>query len=71
MQFEVINLGSEKIPQTINLGNKCSPKEIQAFNKLLKEYIDIFSWTHDDLKKYDTNIIQHVIHMNPQTNPFQ
>jgi hypothetical protein len=71
MQFEVINLGSEKIPQTINLGKKCSPEERQAFIKLFKEYKDIFSWTYDDLKTYDTNIIQHVIPMKPQTKPFQ
>jgi hypothetical protein len=38
---------------------------------LFKEYKDIFSWTYDDLKTYDTNIIQHIIPMKPQTNPFQ
>jgi hypothetical protein len=71
MQFEVINMGSDNTPHNINLGKKCSPEERQAFIKLFKEYKDIFSWTYDDLKTYDTKIIQHVIPMKPQTKPFQ
>jgi hypothetical protein len=71
MQFEVINLGTSNMPQNVNLGKNCSPVEKQAFIKLFKEYKDIFSWTYDDLNTYDTNIIQHIIPMKPQTNPFQ
>jgi hypothetical protein len=71
MQFEVINLGTNNTPQNINLGKNCSSEERQAFIKLFKEYKDIFSWTYDDLKTYDTNIIQHVIPMKLQTKPFQ
>jgi hypothetical protein len=28
---------------------------------LFKEYIDVFSWTYDDLKPYDKTIFQHII----------
>jgi hypothetical protein len=61
MQYEVINLGTDQNPQNINLGINCSPSERNAFIKLFKEYKDIFAWTYDDLKVYDTKIIQHVI----------
>jgi hypothetical protein len=71
MHFEVINLGFEKMPQTIKLGKKCSCEERQTFIKLFKEYKNIFSWTYDDLKAYDTNIIQRVIPMKTQNQPFQ
>jgi hypothetical protein len=71
MQFEVINLGTSSIPQNINLGKNCSPTEKQAVIKLFKEYKDIFAWTYDDLKAYDTKIIQHIIPMKPQTKPCQ
>jgi hypothetical protein len=71
MQFEVINLGTNNTPQNINLERIVPLEERQAFIKLFKEYKDIFSWTYDDLKTYDTNIIQHVIPMKLQTNPFQ
>jgi hypothetical protein len=65
MQFENINLGTNNIPQNVNLGKNYSPPQRQAFIKLFKEYIDIFAWTYDDLKTYDTKIIKHVIPMKP------
>jgi ribonuclease HI len=71
LQFETVNLGSEFSPQNVNLGKNCSPEERQAYIKLFKEYKDIFTWMYEDLKTYDTNIIQHVIPMKSQTKPFQ
>jgi hypothetical protein len=65
MQFEVVNLGTNTMPQNINLGKNCSPEEKQSYIKLFKEYKDIFSWTYEDLKMYDTKIIQHIIPMKP------
>jgi hypothetical protein len=49
----------------------CSKQEKTAFIKLFKEFKDVFSWTYEDLKTFDPNIIQHVIPMKPQTLPFQ
>jgi len=71
MQFEVVNMGTSTTPQNINMGKNCSLNERQSCIKLFKEYKDIFSWTYEDLKNYDTNIIQHIILMKPQTKPFQ
>ena len=31
----------------------------------------MFAWSYDDLKNFDTQIIQHVIPMKPQSKPFQ
>jgi len=31
----------------------------------------MFAWSYDDLKTFDTQIIQHVIPMKPQSKPFQ
>jgi hypothetical protein len=59
------------MPQNINLGKNFSLSERQAFIKLFNKYKDIFAWTYDDLKSYDTNIIQHIIPMKPQIKPFQ
>jgi hypothetical protein len=67
----VVNLGTDNHPQNINLGTNFSPMEKQAFIKLFKEYKDIFSWTYDDLKTYETKIIQHIIPMKPQIKIFQ
>ena len=69
--YESINLGTQDNPQNINLGKGCSQQEISAFIKLFKEFKDVFYWTYNDLKSFDPNIIQHVILMKPQTQPFQ
>jgi hypothetical protein len=71
LMYETDNLGTEENTQNINLGMGCSEKERSAFIKLFKEFKEIFSWTYDDLKTFDPNIIQHVIPMKPQTQPFQ
>jgi hypothetical protein len=33
--------------------------------------MDVFAWRYEDLKTYDTNIIQHRIPLKPGTNPFK
>ena len=31
-------------------------------------YTDVFSWSYEDLKEYDTSIIQHNIPIKPREN---
>lgn len=71
MQYEVINLGTKQNPHNVNLGTRCSPSERETFIKLFKEYKDIFTWTYDDFKTYDTKIIQHVIPLHKGTKTLQ
>ena len=60
MQYKVINLGTLDKPQKINLGVQCFEEEKVAFIKLFKEYKDVFAWSYEDLKTFDTQIMQHV-----------
>ena len=71
MQYEVINLGIDKNPQMVNLGTSYSPVEKHAFISFFIEYTNIFVWTYDNLKIFDTNNIQHVMPMKPDTKPSQ
>ena len=68
--YEFVNLGIEQEPKNINLGKNCTSAEKAAFMKLFKEYKDIFAWTYEDLKTYDTKIIQHVIPLKENAKPF-
>ena len=61
MSVELINLGTNQIPQNVNLGLGCSPFERASFINLLKQYKDVFAWSYDDLKTFDTSVIQHTI----------
>ena len=70
MKYKIINLGSEKDPKNVDLGLGCTPTEWDAFIKLFKKYKDIFACTYDDLKTYDTIIIQYVILMESNAKPY-
>jgi len=37
----------------------------------MKEFLDVFSWSYEDLKVYDTNIIQHTIPFKEDQKPFK
>ena len=69
LQFELINLGTEIEPKYVNLGKCCSPGERNKFISLFKQYKDVFTWTYEDMKTYDTNIIQHVIPIRSGVKP--
>ena len=71
MCYESIHLGIEANPQNINLGSDCTQHEKSSFLKLFSEFKDAFAWSYNDLKTFDTEIIQHVIPMKSQSKPFQ
>ena len=70
MQYELVNLGSKAKPKYVNLGKFCSPGERCKFIQLFQQYKDIFAWTYEDMKTYDTCIIQHVIPIKTLEKPF-
>lgn len=54
----------------IKLYNNLPEIEKQRYLELFKELKDVFAWKYEDLKTYDTQIIQHKIPLNPGTNLF-
>ena len=71
MKYDVVNLDTDQNPQTINLGTNCIHAERAAFIMLFREFKDVFAWTYEDLKTYDTKIIQHIIPLKEDAKPFQ
>jgi len=71
LKSESINLGTDHNPQNINLGLGLFEKERESFIKLLRQNKQVFAWKYDDLKTYDTSIIQHTIPMLPEQKPVQ
>lgn len=67
----MINLGTPDKPQNINLGVQCSNVEKASFTKLFKEYKDVFAWSYEYLKTFDTQIMQHVILIKEGAKPVQ
>ena len=73
VEFEVEerNIGSELKLKMIKL-SKTSPAHIKLkYIKLFKEFSDLFAWSYEDLKSYDTEIIQHKIPLKENQKPFK
>jgi hypothetical protein len=53
------------------LGKTISKQEKKTYLKLFKEYQDVFARSYQELKAYDTRIIQHTIPLKSRIKPFQ
>jgi hypothetical protein len=60
-EVEDCNIGTEEKPRIVKLSKSLPPKKKLKYIELFKEYSDVFAWGYEDLKAYDTNIIQHRI----------
>jgi hypothetical protein len=60
-EVEYYNIGTKNEPNMIKLSKSLPPTQKQKYIELFKEFIDVFAWICEDLKSYDTSIIQHKI----------
>ena len=48
------------------------PQEIkEKYIQLLQKNIDVFAWSYEDLKVYDTDVIRHTIPLKENEKPFR
>ena len=60
--YKVVNLGTKQNLKNINLGKSYTSTKRATFMKLFREFKDVFAWTYEDLKTYDTKIIHMLYH---------
>jgi ribonuclease HI len=65
------NIGTEKEPKFIKLSSSLSKEKRAKYTELLREFVDVFSWTYEDLKTYDTTFIEHKIPLKEEAKPFR
>ena len=71
LDIEKCNIGSEENPKLIKPSKTLPPNEKLKYMELMKEFQDVFAWSYEDLKSYDTGIIQHTIPLKEDQNPFR
>ena len=70
-EVEECNIGNELKPKMIKL-SKTLPAHIKLkYIEMFKEFSDVFSWSYEDLKSYDTEIIQHKIPLKENQKPYR
>jgi hypothetical protein len=65
------NIGTEEDPKFVKLSSSLSREKRAEYTELLKEFADVFSWTYEDLRTYDTTVIEHKIPLKEEAKPFR
>jgi hypothetical protein len=65
------NIGSQGEPRFVKLSSSLTSEQRVKYTELLKEFDDVFAWTYDDLKTYDTSVIEHKIPLKEGAKPFR
>jgi hypothetical protein len=65
------NIGTKKDPKFVKLSSNLSREQRAEYTELLKEFFDVFSWTYEDLRTYDTRVIEHKIPLKEEAKPFR
>jgi hypothetical protein len=68
---EDCNIGTQENPKIIKLSKTLSREVKQDYIKLMKDFLGVFAWSYDDLKVYDTKVIQHVIPLKEDQRRFK
>jgi hypothetical protein len=71
VDVEDCNIETEENPKMIKLSKTLNLEVRQDYVKLMKEFPDVFVWSYDDLKVFDTKLIQHVIPFKEDHKPFK
>jgi hypothetical protein len=70
-EVEDCNIGTKEKPRIVKLSKSLPPEKKLKYIELFKEYSDVFAWGYEDLKAYDTSIIQHGIPIKEDQKPFR
>jgi len=69
--IEDCNIGTIENPKMIKLSQSLPPDQKPKYIDLFKEFQDVFAWSYEDLKSYDTSVIQHTIPLKQNQKPFK
>ncbi|XP_033509515.1 uncharacterized protein [Nicotiana tomentosiformis] len=68
---EAVNLGNFKTVKETSISIYLSPPDKEEYIKFLKEYVDIFAWSYDDMTGLSTSIVAHKLSTNPMCPPLK
>ena len=66
---ELIDFGAPDLPKEIRIGSSLSLDEMSRLIDLLRSYLDVFSWSYEDMPGLDSSIVQHHLPILPHARP--
>jgi len=70
-EVEDYDMGTAKEPRIMKLSKYLPPETKSKYKYLLGQYKDVFAWSYDELRTYDTSVIEHKIPLKPSVKPFR
>ena len=70
-KLEVIVLDDEKPDKTTNIGTKMDRRKRKVIIEFLKDNIDVFAWTHEDMPGIDPSVISHKLNVDSSMCPIK
>ncbi|KAI5382550.1 hypothetical protein KIW84_070110 [Lathyrus oleraceus] len=67
--LETINLGSEDCVREVKIGALLEESMKNGLIELLREYVDVFVWSYEDMPGLDTDIVQHFLPLKHECVP--
>ncbi|XP_065637740.1 uncharacterized protein LOC136070974 [Quercus suber] len=69
--LEVVELIKGEATKTTRIGTTLSPEMRTKLIQFLKENLDIFAWSHDDMPGISPEVIQHKLNVDPERKPIK
>ena len=69
--LETVELVEGEIVKTTSIGTTLSPKMRTKLVQFLKENLDIFAWSHEDMSGISPKVIQHKLSVDSKIKPVQ
>jgi hypothetical protein len=70
-EVEDCNIGTVENPELVMISKYLQAQMKSKYAKFFGLYKDVFSWSYDDLKTYDTSLIEHKIPLKHGIKPFR
>jgi len=65
------NIGTQEETKFVKLSRNLTQEQRAEYTELLREFVDVFAWTYEDLKTYDTSVIEPKIPLKEEAKPFR
>ena len=69
--LETVALVEDGTAKTTRIGTTLSPEMRTRLIEFLKENLDVFAWSHEDIPGISLKIIQHKLNVDPERKPVQ
>ena len=67
--LETVELVEGETAKTTRIGTTLSPEIRTRLVQFLKENLDIFTWSHEDMLGISPKVIQHKLNVDPERKP--